>query len=213
MRRAVRRPSGRRASAATRRSADSAWHRSRCSMRTGRAATRRLLRPRGAVHLTGPVRRGVRGGWRSQRRISARFTSTVKALDRLIPGLRDQWTGAWYEASCADIEVAAFHNSCLGAVRRNGGMVRTDAALISARRNGASWQVETSAGPIEAAVLVNAAGAWGDQVAALAGVQGIGLDAKAANGGSTASRAARAPGPAVRHRPSRKLLFQGRGRQ
>jgi len=97
-------------------------------------------------------------------------------LDGLIPGLRDQWTGAWYEASCADIEVAAFHNACLSAVRREGGQIRTDAAFLSARRSARSWRVETSIGTIEAAMLVNAAGAWGDQVAQQAGVRPLGLE-------------------------------------
>jgi D-arginine dehydrogenase len=136
-----------------------------------------LLRPRGAVHLTGPCGEA----FEDVGELSGDFLPVHldrEALDRLIPGMRDQWTGAWYEASCADIEVAAFHNSCLGAIRRKGGIVRIDAALNSARWDGVSWQVETSAGPIEAAVLVNAAGAWGDQVAEHAGVRRIGLVAK-----------------------------------
>jgi D-arginine dehydrogenase len=136
-----------------------------------------LLRPRGAVHLTGPCG----DEFEDVGDLSGAFRPVHldrKALDGLIPGMREQWTGAWYEASCADIEVAAFHNSCLGAVRRNGGIVRTDAGLVSARRQGTSWHVETSSGPIEAAILVNAAGAWGDQVAGLSGVRGLGLVAK-----------------------------------
>ena len=55
---------------------------------------------------------------------------------------------------------------------------RTDAALIAAHSQDASWRIDTSAGPIEAAVLVNAAGAWGDEVATLSSVQTIGLVAK-----------------------------------
>ena len=35
----------------------------------------------------------------------------------MMPGLRAQWTGAWFEPSCADIEVAAFHAACLAAIR------------------------------------------------------------------------------------------------
>jgi D-arginine dehydrogenase len=136
-----------------------------------------LLRPRGAVHLTGPCGEafeglGDLGGEFRPVRLDR------DGLNRLVPGLRSQWTGAWYESSCADIEVAAFHNACLGAVRRMGGTIRTDAALVSGRWDGASWHIETSAGPIAAAVLVNAAGAWGDQVAELAGVRGIGLSAR-----------------------------------
>ena len=57
------------------------------------------------------------------------------ALDAMIPGLRGQWTGAWFEASCADIEVAAFHAACLAAIRRQGGEVRTDAVVRPCRRS------------------------------------------------------------------------------
>lgn len=136
-----------------------------------------LLRARGAVHLTGPCGEqfdelGDLAGEFAPMHINR------AGLDRLIPGMREQWTGAWYESSCADIEVAAFHNACLGAVRRIGGQVQTDASFLSARCEGGAWQVETSAGPIEAKMLVNAAGAWGDEVAQRAGVAPMGLQPK-----------------------------------
>ena len=108
-----------------------------------------LLRQRGAVHLTGPCgeafeEAGDLGGE------DAPVHLDRAELTRLIPGLREQWTGAWYEASCADIEVAAFHNACLAAMRRAGGVIRTDAALVSASYGDGRWRVETSAGPVEA---------------------------------------------------------------
>ncbi len=134
-----------------------------------------LLRARGAVHLTGPCGEA----FEDVGDLSGDYAPTRldrAELDRLIPGLRDQWTGAWLEPSCADIEVAAFHNACLGAVRRHGGEVRTDAALKSARKEGSGWTIETSVGSVEADVLVNAAGAWGDEVAERAGVARIGLE-------------------------------------
>jgi len=133
-----------------------------------------FLRPRGAVHLTGPS--GERMDEADE--LAGEYAPvhlTRAELDRLIPGLRKQWTGAWYESSCADIEVAAFHQACLAGLRRRGGEVRTCAALLSAQREGRTWRVETSAGPISAAVLVNAAGAWGDAVASRAGVRPLGL--------------------------------------
>ena len=42
-------------------------------------------------------------------------------------------------------------------------------------RTGDVWRAETKAGVFEAPVVVNAAGAWGDRVAALAGVAPLGL--------------------------------------
>jgi D-arginine dehydrogenase len=135
-----------------------------------------LLRARGALHLTGPCGEAPPelGG------LAGEFSLVHLGrpeIDRLIPGLREQWTGAWYEASCADIEVAAFHNACLKAVRRQGGEVRTDASFIGATRAGSGWRVETSSGPIEAAIIVNAAGAWGDEVAQRADIEPLGLTA------------------------------------
>ena len=133
-----------------------------------------LLRRRGTVHLTGAHGDTIEGAEELTGAHALTWLDRA-ALDKMVPGLREQWTGAWFEASCADIEVAAFHAACLAAIRRDGGTVRTDAALRSANRSGDGWDVETAAGSIRAAVLVNAAGAWADNVAARAGVAPIGL--------------------------------------
>ena len=136
-----------------------------------------LLRPRGAIHLTGPSgetmpeAEEMTGEYRLQHLNRA-------GVDRLLPGLREQWTGAWYEASCADIDVAAFHAACLAQLRRKGGLVRTDAGLQSARRAAGRWIAETDMGTIEAGTIVNAAGAWGDEVAGRCGVRPLGLQPK-----------------------------------
>jgi len=135
-----------------------------------------LLRRRGALHLTGPCGEA----FPDSAELAGEYLPVHldrAEVDRLIPGLRDQWTGAWYEASCADIEVAAFHQACLRAVRRQGGEVRTGTAFVGARRSGASWVVETGGEAIEAGILVNAAGAWGDEVARRAGVAPLDLRA------------------------------------
>jgi D-arginine dehydrogenase len=133
-----------------------------------------LLRTRGALHL-------LHSGGESADDVSdlageyqPAFLDRA-ALESLIPGLREHWIGDWYERTCADIEVAAFHNACLAAVRRGGGDVRTDTELVHARESFDGWTITTSAGELSAGLLVNAAGAWGDQVAERAGVAGIGL--------------------------------------
>ena len=136
-----------------------------------------LLRTRGAIHLLrdgGEIVSDVDGlaGEYQPARLDR------LALDGLVPGLKPQWTGAWYEATCADIEVAAFHNACLAAVRRGGGSVRTDAEFLRARESTDGWRIDTSAGEVGARILVNAAGAWGDEVAGRSGVAGLGLVAK-----------------------------------
>ena len=136
-----------------------------------------LLRPRGAIHLTGPS--GEKFAGAEDMTGEYRLDHLDRAqVDALLPGLREHWTGAWYEASCADIDVAAFHAACLAALRRQGGEVRTDAALDSARRADGRWLVETGSGRFRADIIVDAAGAWGDEVAARCGVPGLGLRPK-----------------------------------
>jgi len=128
------------------------------------------LRPRGAVHIS-------RTGDFARLPPSAPLDRA--ALEQCIPGLRPAWQYGRDEASCADIDVAAFHAFTLQALRRAGGEVRTDAQLIAAVRDGGGWRVTLSDGSaIRAALLVNAAGAWADEVAAAAGVRPIGIAPK-----------------------------------
>lgn len=93
----------------------------------------------------------------------------------IIPGLRSDWTLGVMEPSCAYIDVAAMHADALGRARRSGAILITGASVQRAERTGDVWRVETSAGLIEAGLVVNAAGAWADSVAELAGVRPLGI--------------------------------------
>ena len=133
-----------------------------------------LLRRRGTLHLTGPHGDRLEDADELTGEHAPSWLDR-EALDAMIPGLRGHWTGAWFEVSCADIEVAAFHGACLAALRRAGGEVRIDAALRSAARSGDGWEADTAAGRIRAGIIVNAGGAWADEVAGRCGVAQIGL--------------------------------------
>ena len=62
------------------------------------------------------------------------------------------------------------------AVRRNGGEIVTGARAASIERLSSLWEVETERGELfSAPVLVNAAGAWADEVARIAGAPPLGL--------------------------------------
>ncbi|WP_260484313.1 NAD(P)/FAD-dependent oxidoreductase [Sphingomicrobium flavum] len=133
-----------------------------------------LLKQRGAIHLTGPCGEDFpTPGELSGADLPVRLDRS--ALDTLIDGLRGQWTGGWWEQSCADIEVAAFHAACLKALKLAGGQLLTDAEVRGARREGGLWHVQSKAGDFTTPLLVNAAGAWGDVIAERAGVAPLGL--------------------------------------
>jgi D-arginine dehydrogenase len=94
----------------------------------------------------------------------------------LAPYLRPEaFAYAAYEEGVADMDVAAIHQGFLKGLRARGGAVVCDArANAMSRRNG-HWHVETAAGVFAAPIVVNAAGAWADKVAALAGARSVGL--------------------------------------
>ena len=93
----------------------------------------------------------------------------------LVPGLRAGWTIGIMEPSCAYIDVARLHADALTAARRAGTTLVTGAALGAAERRDGRWRLDTTAGAFEAAILVNAAGAWADIVAGLGGGRPIGI--------------------------------------
>ncbi len=133
---------------------------------------RGFLRVRGDLHLT-----------RDQlpelpRAVESRIVERAE-LERLIPGIRSEWRRALLEPSCADIDVAALHAAFLRRFRRRGGTVETGARLIGAERRGDRWILSLSGGSIRTApALVDAAGAWADSVADLAGVAPLGIAPK-----------------------------------
>jgi D-arginine dehydrogenase len=61
------------------------------------------------------------------------------------------------------------------ALRLGGGEIVTNARVSAISRAGPDWEVETEAGRWTAPVLINAAGAWADGIAALAGVAPLSL--------------------------------------
>lgn len=98
------------------------------------------------------------------------------ALFALAPFLRrDRIVKGLYEPDAMDIDVNALLQGFLRGMRAKGGQTVTDAEVRSLSRAGGVWRLETRAGTFEAPVVVNAAGAWCDVVATMAGVPTVGL--------------------------------------
>jgi D-arginine dehydrogenase len=92
----------------------------------------------------------------------------------LCPALRDV-RAAGLTAGAADVDTDALHQGYLRGLRARGGRVRTGAPAAAITRDGAGWRVRAGGAEHVADVVVDAAGAWADEVAALAGVPRIGL--------------------------------------
>ncbi|MDO7841014.1 NAD(P)/FAD-dependent oxidoreductase [Sphingomonas immobilis] len=110
----------------------------------------------------------------------AEFEGSGVTLERVdpaahVPGLRPDWSLGVMEASSAYIDVAALHARYLADARRAGAELLLRAPLASAVREGGDWVVATGEYRFRAGVLVNAAGAWADPVARIAGAAPIGV--------------------------------------
>lgn len=86
--------------------------------------------------------------------------------------------GGLAEPEAMDIDVHALHRGFLRGMTSAGGQIVTDAEVTGITRKGADWEVETNQGRCDAPVLINAAGAWADVLAAIAGVAPVGLQPK-----------------------------------
>jgi D-arginine dehydrogenase len=93
----------------------------------------------------------------------------------LVPGLRPEWCHGAYEAKGADIDVAGLHQYYLAQARRSASVLKVRARIARASRDGADWLLEWTGGAARAGVIVNAAGAWADAVAALVGAAPLGI--------------------------------------
>jgi D-arginine dehydrogenase len=95
----------------------------------------------------------------------------------MIPALRpDYAVAALIEDDVFDIDVSALHQGFLRQFRAHGGVIALRHRADRIERRDGGWAVHTTDGTIfRAPVVVNAAGAWGDEVARLAGVAPLGL--------------------------------------
>ena len=135
-----------------------------------------LLQPRGAL---------VIGGDEQAARVQAEyeavraFTPSLRWLGErdiaaLVPVLRPAAARvAFFEPHSADIDVNELHQGFLRGAKAHGALLHVDTAVTSLQLDGSDWVVNER---WRAPIVVNAAGAWADEIARLAGVLPIGLE-------------------------------------
>jgi D-arginine dehydrogenase len=137
-----------------------------------------VLSPRGAMMVaTHGQDELLAEHWKVLRAMTplGRLLDAIQACT-LVPALRpERVLGAVYEPDAADMDVHAIHQGYLRGLRRAGGQLVCDAEVSALERVGDAWRVQAGGVSYEAPIVLNAAGAWADVVAARAGVRPIGL--------------------------------------
>ena len=107
-----------------------------------------------------------------------RWVRAEEAL-ALSPLLRPETTaaGGAYEEDAADIDVHALHHGYLRLFRHRRGTLLTGAQVTHVARRAGKWLVASTAGEFHVSTLINAAGAWADRIAGLAGITPLQIQA------------------------------------
>ena len=137
-----------------------------------------FLKKRGAFYI------GRAGDQAKLDRFSRRFAGSGAKFERIgrdwlkkaVPGLLPEWTDGIWQPDCADIDVAGLHQHYLSRARNSGVEVRTRFEVSRISHADAGWIITPADGDaITARVIVNAAGAWADTIADMAGVAPLGI--------------------------------------
>jgi D-arginine dehydrogenase len=141
-----------------------------------------LLTPRGALTIAPKDRLG------KLKILGAEITAAgaawrpvgVEEARAMVPALRPEAAAdAVYEPNASDIDTNALHSGFLRLAKIRGAQFRLDAEIVGAVRSGDQWRVKLADGEeLSASVLINAAGAWADHMAILAGARPLDLGPK-----------------------------------
>jgi glycine/D-amino acid oxidase-like deaminating enzyme len=101
---------------------------------------------------------------------------SVADAREIVPILNpDMVAMAGYATHAEDVDTDLMLQGFARHAKGNGARILTKAKVSAIARDGAGWRVESAAGILTARIVVNAAGAWVDHVAALAGVRPLGF--------------------------------------
>jgi len=148
--------------------------------RRGFEALPGALSPRGALFIGRAQQREAIDALHDELRRDAAAGRRLARADALeqVPLLRpDAAVHALLDSAACDIDVHAVHQHFLRQVREQGSTLHCETRIAAIERDGGRWRVGFEDGTdMRAPVVVNAAGAWVDEVATLAGVRPVGIE-------------------------------------
>jgi D-arginine dehydrogenase len=136
-----------------------------------------LAKPRGALFIGNADQAGAMDAFWTLPNVAShcRAVSREEALS-LCPILRKDYVAAGIlEVDASDLDVHGLQQAYLRVLRRNQGVVATDARVTRLQRKASAWHVATENDEFRAGIVINASGAWADEIAGLAGAAPIGL--------------------------------------
>ncbi|APG62994.1 hypothetical protein LPB140_09560 [Sphingorhabdus lutea] len=136
-----------------------------------------FLSNRGALHIGTKLDDGQRQKFLTAYEMSNFAYELVNKaqIETKISGLRGEWDIGIWEPNCRDINVAALHHSFLRQARKKQIDIKCNAELLKAIWKNGQWHVDIKGAHFTAKILVNAAGAWADNVAQNCGINPLSI--------------------------------------
>ena len=101
---------------------------------------------------------------------------STREIKKLWPVYRDGYAKRGFiDHSTGDLDVDLLHRGYLKLFKARGGKLFVSSPAQKIAKNANAWAINTPLGEFSASNLVNASGAWGDEVAKLAGIKAVGL--------------------------------------
>ncbi|MDE2250950.1 MAG: FAD-binding oxidoreductase [Gammaproteobacteria bacterium] len=132
-----------------------------------------LLRARGYLLIGDDARRAARDQYEREARAAGLDTARLPRPEALalVPVLRPAaFDWALFDPNAWDLDVDALLQGCLRGARAHGARVLTSHEVLGFGPERPGWRVVGRDFEVRARVVVNAAGAWADELAALAGL-------------------------------------------
>jgi D-arginine dehydrogenase len=136
-----------------------------------------LSGPRGLLWIAGPGQATALDELKAEIAPTTARRIDAEAVRELVPRLQPAWAaaGGVHEPGARRVDVDALLQAYARGARAGGAGVQPGLEALRLSHRPGCWQVETPAGAFRAGTVVDAAGAWGDEVARRAGVRPLGL--------------------------------------
>ncbi len=137
-----------------------------------------LVTPRATLFLAPPDQVETLRAMRNDADVAAGTEpmSVDEAVRRVSILRRDRIAEALFEPGASDIDVNALHQGFLRRFKARGGELICSVQIAALDKKADTWRAVAGDTVYEAPVVVNAAGAWADTVAELAGLKALGIE-------------------------------------
>lgn len=133
-----------------------------------------LISPRGVLVLA-EIGQEIALEHMSHSQMQVELLSAAEVVERVPAINSEKIIGGVFEPTAMDLDVDQLCQGYLREFKRNGGVLVCSAQVKQMRKLRGQWQIETGAGDYKAPIVVNAAGAWADDVAQMAQRAPLGL--------------------------------------